>query len=59
MKVLTVNEENTLGQEIITTLQFRGEKVILPELITKMARLSDGKEYVIRAKKGKVEIEEL
>ncbi len=59
MKVLTVNEENTLGQEIITTLQFRGEKVILPELITKMARLSDGKEYVIRAQKGKVEIEEI
>ncbi|MDP3640253.1 MAG: RimK family alpha-L-glutamate ligase [Nanoarchaeota archaeon] len=59
MKELTASEENVLGQEIITALQFRGEKIILPELITKMANFSDGKEYVIRAQRGKVEIEEM
>lgn len=46
-------------QEIVTTLQFRGERIILPELVTKLAQFSDMKEYVLRAKKGKLEIEEI
>jgi len=45
-------------EEIITTLDFRGERILLPELVTKMAKFDDEKEYIVRAKKGKLEIEE-
>jgi ribosomal protein S6--L-glutamate ligase len=45
-------------QEIITTLSFRGERVLLPEFVSKLAKFSDRKEYAIKAKKGKVEISE-
>ena len=50
--------ENGNGQEIITNLQFRGERIILPEFVSKITKFSDRKEYTIKAKKGKVEIEE-
>jgi ribosomal protein S6--L-glutamate ligase len=46
------------GEEIITSLDFRGERILLPELVTRMAKFDDRKEYTIKAKKGKVEIEE-
>jgi ribosomal protein S6--L-glutamate ligase len=46
------------GQQILTTLTFRGERIILPEFVTKMAQFSNQKEYTIKAGKGKVEIEE-
>lgn len=45
-------------QEILTELQFRGKRILLPELVTNLTRFSDQKEYVIKAKKGKVEIKE-
>lgn len=45
-------------EEIITTLDFRGERILLPELVTKMTKFDDGKEHTIKAKKGKLEIEE-
>jgi ribosomal protein S6--L-glutamate ligase len=46
-------------QEIISTLQFRGERILLPEFVTKIAQLSDRIDYSIKASKGKVHIEEL
>ncbi len=46
------------GEEIITPLDFRGERILLPELVTKMTKFDERKEYTIKAKKGKVEIEE-
>lgn len=46
-------------EEIITSLSFRGERILLPELITKMTRFSDQKEYSFKARKGKLEINEL
>lgn len=45
-------------QEVISTLQFRGEKIILPEFVSKLTKFNDLKEYAIKAKKGKLEIEE-
>ncbi|MFH1683110.1 MAG: RimK family alpha-L-glutamate ligase, partial [Candidatus Woesearchaeota archaeon] len=45
-------------EEIITSLEFRGERILLPELITKMTKFDDDKEYTIKAKKGRLEIEE-
>ena len=45
-------------QEIVSLLQLRGEKIILPEIINKIARFNEIKEYVITVKKGKIEIQE-
>ena len=45
-------------QEIVTSLQFRGERVLLPHIISKIAKLNNQKDYTIKAKKGKIEIEE-
>src|SRR3989344_1127494 len=52
-------ETQSNPQSIVTSLSFRGERILLPELITKMAKLSREKEYCFKARKGKVEIEEL
>jgi len=49
-------EEN--GQEIITALSFRGERILLPEFVNKMAQFSERKEYSIKARKGAIEIKE-
>jgi ribosomal protein S6--L-glutamate ligase len=46
-------------QSIVTSLSFRGQRILLPELVTKMAQLTQNKEYSFKASKGKVEIEEL
>ena len=46
------------AQEIITDLQFRGDRILLPEIATKVSKFSDRKEYTLKIKKGKIEIEE-
>jgi ribosomal protein S6--L-glutamate ligase len=45
-------------QQIITELMFRGDRIILPELANKIARLSPRKEYSLKVKRGRIEIEE-
>jgi hypothetical protein len=45
-------------QEIITNLQFRGERILLPEVVTKLCKFNDRKEYTLKVKKGKLELEE-
>ena len=58
MREISVNNgTNDSSQEIITNLQFRGERILLPEFITKLSQFEDRKEYTIKAKKGKIEIE--
>ncbi len=59
MKEISLARPNNPVQEIITNLQFRGERVLLPEFVTKMSKLSNLKEYVIRARKGRIEVEEV
>lgn len=54
-----VSLESNNIQQIITDLPFRGERVLLPELVTKLAKLKERKEYNIKVKKGKIEIEEV
>ncbi|MBI2146054.1 RimK family alpha-L-glutamate ligase [Candidatus Woesearchaeota archaeon] len=56
MKEIMPDEQMT--HQIITALQFRGERILLPDIVTKFARFSDRKEYLLTLKKGKVEIEE-
>ncbi len=57
-KVQKANEQDPASQEIITDLQFRADRVLLPKLITNLTGFTDRKEYTIKAKKGKLEIEE-
>src|SRR3989344_542304 len=52
-------ESNDSIQEVITHLLFRGERILLPEWVTRMSRFSEQKEYTVRSKKGKLEIEEM
>ena len=49
---------NNSQQQLITNLQFRGGRALLPQLITNMGKLTEEKEYTIKASKGKVTIEE-
>jgi len=46
------------SEEIITPLDFRGERILLPELVTKMTKFEDDKDYSIKASKGKLLIKE-
>jgi ribosomal protein S6--L-glutamate ligase len=51
--------DNGAMQEIITDLNFRGERILLPEIVTKIAKFDDRKEYSVKVKMGKVEIESI
>ncbi|MGM5480604.1 MAG: ATP-grasp domain-containing protein [Nanobdellota archaeon] len=61
-EILSTIEEaktkNTQKTEYITSLDFRGSRILLPELITKTAQLKDDKEYTLKAEEGKITIEE-
>ncbi|MEW5896087.1 MAG: RimK family alpha-L-glutamate ligase [Nanoarchaeota archaeon] len=58
MKGLTLESKTPPGQKIITDLKFRGERIILPEWITKITGFNEQKEYIIKAGKGRLEVEE-
>jgi ribosomal protein S6--L-glutamate ligase len=45
-------------QEIITELQFRGERILLPLLVTKIAKFKEDKEYSLKVTKGRIELQE-
>ncbi len=46
------------GKEFITNLTFKGERVVLPSLVTRITGFSDLKNYKIVAKKGQLHVEE-
>ncbi len=54
----SLSAENGSVQEIITALHFRGERILLPEFVTRLAEFSDRKEYILKVGKGRMEIEE-
>lgn len=41
-------------EEIITTLDFRGERILLPKLVTNLTKFDDKQEVTIKARKGRV-----
>lgn len=59
IKELKVDAINEHSQEIITPLTFRGERILLPDWVSRIAKFAEIKDYVVRSKKGKVEIEEM
>ncbi len=46
-------------KEIITNVDFRGNRILLPELITKITRFDEKDELVIRADKGRLSVEKI
>lgn len=50
--------EPKVSQEVLTRVQLRGDKIVLPPIVNQLARLSDRKEYAIKVVKGKIEISE-
>lgn len=56
-KILTEEiEQVDKEQSLITTLDFRGSRVLLPEVITKIGKLKDDEDYEFTAKKGEIKI---
>jgi len=49
-------ENKSPSQNILTNLDFRGSRILLPKIITDITKFNDKEELVIKAKKGKVEI---
>ncbi|MBI2138307.1 RimK family alpha-L-glutamate ligase [Candidatus Woesearchaeota archaeon] len=44
-------------QQIITNLDFRGERILLPKLATEMTKFSEKDEFVLKIAKGKLTVE--
>jgi len=59
LRDISIDTKSSATQQIVTSLHFRGERILLPELVTKMTDFSDQKEYTFKARKGKLEIEEI
>ena len=57
-KILSEKIGKAEQKEIITTLDFRGERLFLPEVISKITKFNDRDNYTIKAQKGKLNIEE-
>jgi ribosomal protein S6--L-glutamate ligase len=45
--------------EIITTIDMRGQRILLPEIITKLTKFGDKEELVMKAQKGQLSIQRL
>ena len=50
---------NGIGKEIIVALDFRGERILLPEFVTKETKFKENEELIITVKKGKASIEKM
>jgi len=58
MKEIAV-EKGAKEQQIVTNLDFRGERILLPKIITGMGKFNDKDEFIVKVKKGKIEIEKV
>lgn len=45
-------------QEILSKLDFRGERILLPEFVSKLTHFKEGKDVIIKANQGKLFVEE-
>ena len=48
-----------MAQQIITNLDFRGSRILLPKIVTDIAKLNDKDEVVLKVEKGKLVIEKV
>lgn len=51
--------EEARAKDIITNLDFRSDRILLPEVLTRITKFDEKTEVLIRAKKGKVEIKKM
>ncbi|MBW3019366.1 RimK family alpha-L-glutamate ligase [Candidatus Woesearchaeota archaeon] len=54
-----IKEELSSEHEIQGNLDFRGERILLPELVAKVTKFNESSEVTIKIKKGKLEIHDL
>ncbi len=54
---LGIKAPDKATQQIVSNLDFRGNRILLPEVITNITKLSEKDEVVIKADKGKIFIE--
>lgn len=52
-----INVNNT--KELITNVDFRGERILIPEIITKMSKIKDSDTIQLKSSDGKIEVEKL
>ncbi len=57
MKELGVAKAEAEGKQIVSTLDMRGNRILLPEIITNITQFNEKDEFVIKADKGKLAIE--
>jgi ribosomal protein S6--L-glutamate ligase len=57
LKELHVEKENEAQQQIVTNLDFRSDRILLPKVVTKLTKFEEEDEFVVKAEKGKVVIE--
>ncbi len=55
-EILFKEGDENITHEIVSKLQFRGEKIILPEWVTKLTGFSERNEFLIKAEKDKLRI---
>jgi len=51
--------ESASGQQIITSLDFRAERILLPPVVTNITKFKENEEYLVEATPGKLKIEKL
>lgn len=59
LEELETNSEESTSKSILTNLDFRSGRILLPKLISDITKFDDKEELVIKAKKGKLFIESL
>ncbi|MBI2140197.1 RimK family alpha-L-glutamate ligase [Candidatus Woesearchaeota archaeon] len=52
-------EKPGMEQQIISNLDFRGERVLLPKLVTDIAKFNEKEEFVIKVSKGRAVVEKV
>jgi len=57
LKDLEIPSEKESSQQIVTNLDFRSERILLPKVVTKLADFDEKDEFVVKAEKGKIVIE--
>lgn len=51
--------ENSAGQQIITNIDFRANRMLLPKVITDITKITEADEVIIQAKKGALSIKKM
>lgn len=59
LKDMGIEQAENSSQQIISTLDFRAGRILLPSIVNNIAKLKENEEYLIEAKSGRIEIRKL